>query len=93
MGHNVSEEKARRAALAAPLADWGDWLLHIDCGSPSCARGRHYAVSHLLPHYPGVSLAQAVAALKCTICRGPAVKVRLTRRKRGRDEEVHWVRR
>jgi len=79
VGHNVSEEKQRRTVMAAPLAEWRGWFLHMDCGGTACARGRHYGVSDILPHYRGVWLEAAVAALCCTICKGPALKVRLVR--------------
>ncbi len=93
MGHNISEEKQHWAVLAGPLDRWRGWFLHMDCGSASCARGRRFSVADLLPHYPGVALEQAEAALRCAICKGPALKVKLTRQQRGKDEEAYWARR
>lgn len=89
----MSEEAQHRAVLAAPLDRWRGWMLHVDCGGAGCARGRHFAVADLLPHYPGVTLEGVVAAMRCTICKGAVNKAKLEHRQRGRDLEVYWVKR
>ncbi len=65
----------------------------VDCGGASCARERRFTVAELAPFYPGLSLGETVAKLRCAICKGGVSKVKLTLERRGKDTEVYRVKR
>jgi hypothetical protein len=51
MGHNISARKQHQRLLASPLAEWRGWHLAIDCGTPSCTRGRRYRMDDLVVQF------------------------------------------
>jgi hypothetical protein len=65
--------------LALPLADWRGWELSIDCGAPSCARGRRYSVANLADFYGRIALGAAVQAMRCAVCKGRVARAALRR--------------
>lgn len=73
MGHNISELKRRRMMLEAPLADWADWALAIDCGGQHCPRHRRYAVAELAQAHPERTLLDTLNRLRCSACSGDAL--------------------
>jgi hypothetical protein len=47
MSANATPRAHRRAVLESRLSEFSGWLLAIDCGAPSCRRGRAYPVEEL----------------------------------------------
>lgn len=69
MAHGLSPRQLREQVLATPLAHYRQWRFVVCCGR--CQDGaRHLAISLLIPRHPGVTVAQAIARMRCRVSGG-----------------------
>jgi hypothetical protein len=94
MGHNVSPRKALARVLASPVAEWRGWHLAIDCGTPSCTRGRRYRMDDLAEFWPEETIAALLRRLVCQVCGRGVLEARLVRERpmRPREPEIMALR-
>lgn len=71
MGHNTSPRQQLGRILETLLDEWTTAHLRLDCGNALCARGRRYLVRDLARMYPGLTVGQAIARMRCATCRHP----------------------
>ena len=66
MAHGLSPRQLRDQMLATPLAHYRAWRFVVCCGE--CQDGaRHLAIGPLTSRHPGITVAQAVARMRCQI--------------------------
>ncbi len=64
--HGPNARQLREQVLATPLAYYRQWRFIVCCGR--CQDGaRHLAISLLIPKLPGVTVAQAIARMRCRV--------------------------
>jgi hypothetical protein len=90
MGHTVSARRQHQRLLASPVAEWRDWQLAIDCGTPTCTRGRRYLMADLARFWPEETIAGLLRRMACQVCGGSVKEARLIRQRpmRPREPEV-----
>jgi hypothetical protein len=93
MGHNSSNRKRSSTVMRAPLSEYADWHLVLDCAGLDCPRMRAYDVAALAGLYPDETVAGVIRRLRCSTCAcSPAVaRMRQKQSGRGRVEDIALV--
>jgi hypothetical protein len=79
MGHTISARKQHQRLLASSVAEWRDWQIAIDCGTPTCTRGRRYLMADLAQVWPDETLSGLLRRMACQVCRGGVTEAQLLR--------------
>jgi hypothetical protein len=79
MPHTVSPRQAHARLLASFLVEWREWQLAIDCGTPTCTRGRRYLMADLARLWPEETVLGLLRRMACQVCRGGVMEAQLLR--------------